>query len=279
LSYGNTNFSCTSTSTNNYNSFENTLPTTTSTPSNNNNQSRTDHNSQPLLEKDDKENRPPQPQQPSNLKVDTSVKDNNTNSNSTTTTTIANTTTVGKGPSTPRKNEFLQNLDIQLIKLQREEERGQGSPSGSKDAKQTNGTPSASRSGSSTKVFDHELSQLLKAPAPTVAAVGGEGSQGTLHVSLGLTRRSRETKAKVSKTRGLISYCRCLWTIALIDDLKLRTLLGSISPPDHPTVSLWDYLKEELTAADFESTQELKRERVANFLSVPIAFEKVCSHL
>ncbi|OAQ26302.1 DUF747-domain-containing protein, partial [Linnemannia elongata AG-77] len=41
------------------------------------------------------------------------------------------------------------------------------------------------------------------------------------------------------------------------------------------TVSLWDYLKEELTAADFESTQELKRERVANFLSVPIAFEKM----
>ncbi|KAI8346050.1 eukaryotic membrane protein family-domain-containing protein, partial [Mortierella sp. GBAus27b] len=41
------------------------------------------------------------------------------------------------------------------------------------------------------------------------------------------------------------------------------------------TVSFWDYLKEELTAADFETTQELKRERVANFLSVPIAFEKM----
>ncbi|KAF9584702.1 hypothetical protein BGW38_005510 [Lunasporangiospora selenospora] len=40
-------------------------------------------------------------------------------------------------------------------------------------------------------------------------------------------------------------------------------------------VSLWDYLKEELTAADFESTQELKRERVVNFLSVPVAFEKM----
>ena len=63
--------------------------------------------------------------------------------------------------------------------------------------------------------------------------------------------------------------------LALIDDLKLRNLLGSISPSPNPAVSLWDYLKEELTAADFESTQELKRERVANFLSVPIAFEKV----
>lgn len=77
-------------------------------------------------------------------------------------------------------------------------------------------------------------------------------------------------------SKGLTSHYRYLGTIALIDDLKLRTLIGSISPPDHPTVSLWDYLKEELTAADFESTQELKRERVANFLSVPIAFEKVC---
>jgi hypothetical protein len=78
--------------------------------------------------------------------------------------------------------------------------------------------------------------------------------------------------------RLLTGYHQHPWTrAALIDDLKLRTLIGSISPLDHPTVSLWDYLKEELTAADFESTQELKRERVANFLSVPIAFEKACS--
>ncbi|KAK3813411.1 MAG: eukaryotic membrane protein family-domain-containing protein [Benniella sp.] len=65
-----------------------------------------------------------------------------------------------------------------------------------------------------------------------------------------------------------------LW-IVLLDDLKLRDLLESISPSNQPTVSLWDYLKEELTAADFESTQELKRERVANFLNVPVAFEKM----
>ena len=51
-------------------------------------------------------------------------------------------------------------------------------------------------------------------------------------------------------------------------------MLESITS-ESSTVSLWDYLKEELTAADFETTQELKRERVANFLSVPIAFEKV----
>lgn len=49
-----------------------------------------------------------------------------------------------------------------------------------------------------------------------------------------------------------------------------------IFPPAHnPPYSLWDYLKEELLATDFDSHQELKWERVSNFLSVPIALEKV----
>ncbi|KAF8949253.1 hypothetical protein BGZ47_007963 [Haplosporangium gracile] len=247
LSYGNTNtntnIGSSNASTNNFSTLENTLlKTSTLSNGNNSTQSGTNRNPQSLSDNpENKENRLSQFQQPSSLKVGTSIKDNNTDKSTTTTTTTTTTTitTAGKGSSTPRKNDFLQNLDIQLIKLQQEEERGQGPPSGSKDVKQTNGMPSASKPGSSTKVFDHELSQLLKTPAPTVAPVGGDGSQ------------------------------------ALIDDLKLRTLIGSISPPDHPTVSLWDYLKEELTAADFESTQELKRERVANFLSVPIAFEKM----
>jgi hypothetical protein len=39
--------------------------------------------------------------------------------------------------------------------------------------------------------------------------------------------------------------------------------------------SLWDYLREELLATDFDSHQELKWERVSNFLSIPIAIEKV----
>lgn len=40
--------------------------------------------------------------------------------------------------------------------------------------------------------------------------------------------------------------------------------------------SLWDYLREELLATDFDSHQELKWERVSNFLSIPLAVEKVC---
>ena len=38
--------------------------------------------------------------------------------------------------------------------------------------------------------------------------------------------------------------------------------------------STWT-LREELLATDFDSHQELKWERVSNFLSMPIAIEKV----
>ncbi|KAG9316514.1 DUF747-domain-containing protein [Chiua virens] len=42
-----------------------------------------------------------------------------------------------------------------------------------------------------------------------------------------------------------------------------------------PLFSLWDYLREELLATDFDSHQELKWERVSNFLSIPLATEKI----
>lgn len=42
--------------------------------------------------------------------------------------------------------------------------------------------------------------------------------------------------------------------------------------------SIWDYLKEELFATDFDSHQDLKWERVSNFLNIPIALEKVRLH-
>lgn len=44
---------------------------------------------------------------------------------------------------------------------------------------------------------------------------------------------------------------------------------------DTPPFSIWDYLREELLATDFDSHQELKWERVGNFLSMPVAIEKV----
>ncbi|KAI9569560.1 DUF747-domain-containing protein [Boletus coccyginus] len=47
-------------------------------------------------------------------------------------------------------------------------------------------------------------------------------------------------------------------------------------PQSHqPLFSLWDYLREELLATDFDSHQELKWERVSNFLSIPLAVEKI----
>ncbi len=42
-----------------------------------------------------------------------------------------------------------------------------------------------------------------------------------------------------------------------------------------PPFSLWDYLREELLATDFDSHQELKWERVSNFLNIPVAIEQV----
>ncbi|KAF8308386.1 DUF747-domain-containing protein [Clavulina sp. PMI_390] len=39
--------------------------------------------------------------------------------------------------------------------------------------------------------------------------------------------------------------------------------------------SLWDYLREELLATDFDSHQELKWERVSNFLGIPLALERM----
>ncbi|KAG2055732.1 DUF747-domain-containing protein [Suillus hirtellus] len=46
-------------------------------------------------------------------------------------------------------------------------------------------------------------------------------------------------------------------------------------PKDQPLFSLWDYLWEELLATDFDSHQELKWERVSNFLNIPLAMEKI----
>ncbi|EAU91148.2 DUF747 family protein [Coprinopsis cinerea okayama7 len=60
----------------------------------------------------------------------------------------------------------------------------------------------------------------------------------------------------------------------------LSSAFGTPEPPtkverqDIP-FSLWDYLREELLATDFDSHQEQKWERVSNFLSMPLAMEKI----
>lgn len=57
--------------------------------------------------------------------------------------------------------------------------------------------------------------------------------------------------------------------------VKEEEVEGSLHDQDLPPFSLWDYLREELLATDFDSHQELKWERVSNFLGVPLALERV----
>jgi hypothetical protein len=58
------------------------------------------------------------------------------------------------------------------------------------------------------------------------------------------------------------------------EEYKLRPAQEQSDVYNNP-FSLWDYLREELLATDFDSHQELKWERVSNFLSIPLAIEKV----
>lgn len=50
-----------------------------------------------------------------------------------------------------------------------------------------------------------------------------------------------------------------------------------VEPASLAPFSLWEYLKEEVLATDFDSTQEMKWERVTNFVAVPWWVEKVSS--
>ncbi|KAG0036189.1 hypothetical protein BGZ82_004567 [Podila clonocystis] len=134
---------------------------------------------------------------------------------------LANTSNSLPGNAGSKENEFLQNLDKQLSKL--DKGRLENDEGDSKDSE----IPSKSGIGSSSH---------RDIPLPSMSLYSAQG------------------------------------------DIRLKAMLGSIMS-ESSTVSLWDYLKEELTAADFETTQELKRERVANFLSVPIAFEKIFDRL
>jgi hypothetical protein len=61
------------------------------------------------------------------------------------------------------------------------------------------------------------------------------------------------------------------------DSPSFPNIPSRVPPPSVHKVpfSLWDYLREELLATDFDSHQELKWERVGNFLSIPLAIEKV----
>jgi hypothetical protein len=50
---------------------------------------------------------------------------------------------------------------------------------------------------------------------------------------------------------------------------------GTSPLPPQPPFSLFDHLKEEVLAHDLDGARELKSERIANFLAVPMAIEQV----
>ncbi|RUP51665.1 eukaryotic membrane protein family-domain-containing protein [Jimgerdemannia flammicorona] len=58
-------------------------------------------------------------------------------------------------------------------------------------------------------------------------------------------------------------------------NIKPVTPLMAAQHTEIPTFTIWDYLRDELMASDFDAQQELKRERVTNFLGVPAAIEKL----
>ncbi|PFH52090.1 hypothetical protein AMATHDRAFT_74569 [Amanita thiersii Skay4041] len=64
---------------------------------------------------------------------------------------------------------------------------------------------------------------------------------------------------------------------SLVSPISPSTLQSLQQPHTEldPPFSLWDYLREELLATDFDSHQELKWERVSNFLNIPLAMEKI----
>ena len=63
--------------------------------------------------------------------------------------------------------------------------------------------------------------------------------------------------------------------VAQATPLALEETEQERQPPAQIPFSLWDYLREEILATDFDSHQEMKWERVSNFLQVPFAIEKV----
>lgn len=101
------------------------------------------------------------------------------------------------------------------------------------------------------------------------------------------TSRSRSPKSLLfSSPRRPAAYSSLPPTPIVPEAYTPTTPMSPISPGyDTPEItkvvtqpgpfSLWDYLREELLATDFDSHQEQKWERVSNFLSMPVAMEKV----
>lgn len=59
------------------------------------------------------------------------------------------------------------------------------------------------------------------------------------------------------------------------ESIKQKDINSAQNTSPVPFFTLWDYFKDELTASEFDTLQELKRERVTNFLGIPWSIEKL----
>ncbi|ORZ01641.1 eukaryotic membrane protein family-domain-containing protein [Syncephalastrum racemosum] len=57
--------------------------------------------------------------------------------------------------------------------------------------------------------------------------------------------------------------------------LPAAATIATAAEDERRSFSFWDYLRDEVTVSDFDTAQEIKRERVTNFLGVPAAVEKL----
>lgn len=141
---------------------------------------------------------------------------------------------------------------------------------------------------------DHERSSLLSSYSSD-----GEGFDAADGLTTSLPH-TLSTRASESNLEALENFRNSLRQADLLQQNRIPLTYASLpptpitsSPPErrrepnspghaenllheevHP-FSLWDYLREELLATDFDSHQELKWERVSNFLAIPLATEKV----
>jgi hypothetical protein len=90
-----------------------------------------------------------------------------------------------------------------------------------------------------------------------------------------VTPEERKTYTSLPSTPVLVSNLAEFPGTPRKDSIGSSNLRNEDNGEGVELFSLWDYLREELLATDFDSHQELKWERVSNFLNVPIAIEKV----
>lgn len=143
--------------------------------------------------------------------------------------------------------------------------------------RRTSSSPGVDRdhfSFSSSHISDDDLdldaSEVERDPYPILSARASDPQMNSLS-------NSRAFRAPSPQREMPLAYASLPPTPISSSPPPPHSFLQEVlhSTPSLPPFSLWDYLREELLATDFDSHQELKWERVSNFLAIPVAMEKV----